>query len=927
MADPSQPQLNVSFDQRAARQKGDVEQTGIGPQPTDSLPTENVEARGQEFASGEQGIDQAAQSVQDVAKDQVDAQHQIFLAKAHTDYQVQAQQTIDNIKRNAQPGESITPSVTKALSTLQQKTTGNVQNPLLQNALTERTEASNDQFLSAAQSYDFGARDKYIKYNYNQSIIGAGDLIKAQDTPQAIQEMAMNKLGELLHTANTSPIDPDQRMDMKLAATKQIGNAAAYAAQLKDNRGWLADHASGLTPEARAMMPDALSRGIRNNNPGNLTGDDQWQGLVGKDDGGYLKFDTPENGLRAMAIDFRNQQDKHGLNTVSDIISKYAPPNTNNTASYIKGVSASMGVQPDQKIDLHDPETMHRMMDAVIRHENGGNPYSGQTGEWAAHEAINGTSTTPPDNQMPHGGTRTSDTIFNMLPLEDQKSLINESIQVEKQQRFMGAQYASQASTQMQMMEQNMEKGITPGQQDLQQVGEFVRNSASPALQGRYEKLAYKAQLTAHANAMGTDAIESTINTLDAQSQSESRDDALAFYQNYQKTRSAAVNKDPLGYWHNQGNQLPPLDFNKPQSIVQRAQIANQVATQYGVSPVDAFMRDDDKTYLTNAIQGSTAQQKLQLLNTLHGNLDEGMYNGVINSLRKNNTVVAAAGDYLGLSRSINSPGGWFGKDQATSSADIANALAQGDSLLHPSDKSKPFPMPSDEKVRQNIQPQYQQVFRNLPQAQDSAFEAIKSYYAYSKMQQGDYSGGVNGEPDQKTLNDATQKVLGMTSKFNGSYALAPWGMDETIFRDRMQRAYTGQAAAAGIDVKTFPFGSVSFQNTGQMGKYLAVTGNGYVVDKKGAQVVIDVNGANTWSTKDLVEPGDMPEEKPISLMSPSELTDAIRAYGPIIDQQLAKYGVKSSGEVQAAPGNLQEINQGLKDLGEEIDKQRGKIK
>lgn len=848
MAD--QPQLSLATDQRAARQKGDSTGEGIAPQPSDALPTENVEARGQEFASVEPGIDQAAAAVQDVAKDQIDAQHQIFLTKAHTDYQLQAQQTIDNIKRNAQPGQSITPAATQALNDLQQKTVGELQSPTLQAQLSTRTGATNDQFLSAAQSYDFGARDKYIKYNFGQSVLGAGDLIKAQDSPQAIQEMGMNKLGELLHTVDSSPIDPDQKLAMKADAVKQIGNATAYAAQLKDNRGWLADHAAGLTPEARATMPGAFSRGIINNNPGNLTGDDQWQGLAGKDNGGYLKFDTPENGLRAMAIDLRNQQDVYGLNTVQAIITKYAPPDTNDTASYIKGVSASMGVQPDQKIDLHDPETMHRMMDAVIRHENGGNPYSAQTGAWASNEAINGTTTTPPDSQMPHGGTRTSDMLFNMLPLEDQKSLINESIQVEKQQRFMGAQYAGQATTQMQTMEQNMAKGITPGSDDLKSVGDMVKNSYSPALQQRFEKLAYKSQMTTHANAMGTGDIESTINTLDAQPQSESRDDALAFYQNYQKTRAAAVDKDPLGYWHNQGNQLPPLDFNNPQSIVQRSQIASKVAQQYGVSPVDAFMRDDDRTYLTNAIQGSTAQQKLQLLNTLHGNLDEEMYNGVINSLRKNNTVVAAAGDYLGLSRSFNSPGGWFGKDQATSSSDIANALAQGDSLLHPSDKSKPFPIPSDEKVRQNIQPQYQQVFRNLPQAQDSAFEAIKSYYAYSKMQQGDYSGGVNGEPDQKTLNDATQKVLGMTSKFNGAYALAPWGMDETMFRDRMQRAYTGQAAAADIDVKSFPFGNVSFQNTGQMGKYIAVTGNGYVVDKKGAPVVIDINGANTWDKK-----------------------------------------------------------------------------
>lgn len=847
MATPEQPQLNVEVKEGSAKQRGQESISGYEPAPTDALPTESVEARPTETFNSGPSIDAAGTALENVAENQIAAQHEVWLTKTHTDYQLQAAKAIDSIKRNAQPGESITPQATDALDKLQETQMQSITSPQLQQQMAQRIGSTNQSLLDSAQQYDFHARDTYVKYNYNQSILGAGDLVKAQSSPAAIQATAMNKLGELLHTADSSPIDPDQRLVMKQDAIKQIGNAAAYASQLKDNHGWLADHAFSLTPEARAAMPDAFSRGIRNNNPGNLEGDDQWQGLTGKDKQGYLQFDTPENGLRALSIDLRNQQDQHGLNTVRDIIGKYAPSSDNNdTSSYIQNVAASLDVKPDDKIDLHDPEVMSKMMDGIIRQENGGNPFGDKTHQWAAAEASNGTTTAPPSSDMAHGGTRSSDPLFNMLPLEDQKALVNESIQVEKQQRYLGAQYSAQAKTQLEMMQANMAKGIVPGDDDLKTVGELVQNSYSPAMQAQFEKVAYRATMTTHANAMSSDALNETINALDAQPSSPSRDDAIAFYQGYLKTREVAVSKDPLGYWHDQGNQLPALDFNKPETIAQREQLANTVAHQYGVSPVDAFMRDDDRQYMTNALQGSTAQQKLQLLNTLHSNLSPGMYNGVIGSLRKDNSVVAAAGDYLGLSRSLDTGGNWFGRDQTISSSSVANALAQGDTLLHPADKTKPFPIPADTELRASLKPEYQQVFRNLPQAEASAFEAAKAYYAYDRMQAGDYSGKL----DQKALNDSYQQVLGHTSKFNGTPALAPWGMAEGMFRDRMQEAYTGQATHFGIDTKSFPFGSVSFQNTGQMGKYLAVTGNGYMVNKTGHPIVIDINGANTWDKK-----------------------------------------------------------------------------
>ncbi|HBV8338224.1 structural protein [Citrobacter freundii] len=123
-------------------------------------------------------------------------------------------------------------------------------------------------------------------------------------------------------------------------------------------------------------------RGIRNNNPGNIRWGDDWKGLVPKDqrtDKSFCQFTTPEYGIRAMIIILRNYQRKYGLDTVSGIIKRWAPPNENNTQAYINSVAQATGVTPDQRIDTNDSRFMIKLLQAIIKHENGNQPYSFDT--------------------------------------------------------------------------------------------------------------------------------------------------------------------------------------------------------------------------------------------------------------------------------------------------------------------------------------------------------------------------------------------------------------------------------------------------------------------------------------------------------------------------------------------------------------------
>jgi len=59
-------------------------------------------------------------------------------------------------------------------------------------------------------------------------------------------------------------------------------------------------------------------------------------------------------GIRALAKVLTNYKKIHNLNTVRQIISRYAPPNENQTTAYIQSVAKQLGVYPDMVIDIEE---------------------------------------------------------------------------------------------------------------------------------------------------------------------------------------------------------------------------------------------------------------------------------------------------------------------------------------------------------------------------------------------------------------------------------------------------------------------------------------------------------------------------------------------------------------------------------------------
>lgn len=115
-------------------------------------------------------------------------------------------------------------------------------------------------------------------------------------------------------------------------------------------------------------------RGIRNNNPGNIRLGLPWQGLSPtQTDPAFCQFVAPQWGIRAMAKILLHYESEE-FNTVRLIINHWAPPNENDTDAYIADVAALCQTTPDSPLDVR--ANLDKLIQAIIRHENGSQPYS-----------------------------------------------------------------------------------------------------------------------------------------------------------------------------------------------------------------------------------------------------------------------------------------------------------------------------------------------------------------------------------------------------------------------------------------------------------------------------------------------------------------------------------------------------------------------
>lgn len=125
-------------------------------------------------------------------------------------------------------------------------------------------------------------------------------------------------------------------------------------------------------------MMNKEPRGIRNKNPGNIKYNGiNWAGLaIPPSDGVFCVFTEHKYGLRALGKLLRNYNRYYGIRTINGIIKRFAPATENQTDAYIKSVAASTGYDPHLQLNLESNAVLVKLMKAIIKHENGKQPYT-----------------------------------------------------------------------------------------------------------------------------------------------------------------------------------------------------------------------------------------------------------------------------------------------------------------------------------------------------------------------------------------------------------------------------------------------------------------------------------------------------------------------------------------------------------------------
>lgn len=590
-------------------------------------------------------------------------------------------------------------------------------------------------------------------------------------------------------------------------------------------------------------------RGVRNNNPGNLeaSSSNPWVGQTGSD-GRFAKFETPEHGIRALGRNLISYQRK-GIDTVSDIINRWAPPSDNNdTTAYIKAVCAQLGVTADQPIDASNPDTLQALCAAIIKHENGSQPYS-------ADQLSTGVSAALGLSQLPSSGKRyTGNAAFDAASPEAQATFLRQADQMRKQQQ---AEYRTTIDSQVRDATAAYMRGVEfpdpPGEAEFmaaygvregnqrytefkntqiagQYIGSFRNmptssitayvNQLKPTTEQTGEGYASRAELFDHVSAAATKVISQRQNN----------------------PFDAAVD---IGAYH-------PMQNNAPQAITE--EIARRYSAQPDLQKIGItapILSSEEASTLAQQVRGTqNVDQTISLLQSMGQSLPAAAMRQVASAIAPNNAATAYSALLLGTpdnqydnTKSSIAYSQFIGYKPTMNKYDVSKVILAGDQLLNPTKAMKdsgisPVQLPSEDKLKRAFDDQVGNAFANNPQARQLSYNLFKAAYAGVAYQSGDASMTRTDAANSDVVEKAAQYATGGVYKgFNGGDVVMPFGMDKSTFKDRYTVSAQQALKDAGLNENAASnFTPVNIGNN----QYRLVSGSGrWATDPKTNQAIV----------------------------------------------------------------------------------------
>lgn len=576
------------------------------------------------------------------------------------------------------------------------------------------------------------------------------------------------------------------------------------------------------------------ARGIRNNNPGNLeySKTNPWVGQTG-DDGRFAKFETPEHGIRALGRNLLSYQ-RQGIDTVSDIINRWAPPSdNNNTDAYIQAVCAQLGVTADQQLDASNPDTLKALCAAIIQHENGSQPYSDQ-------QLATGVSAAIGLSQLPTSTKRyTGNAAFDAASPEAQATFLRQADQIRKQQQ---AEYRTSIDSRVRDASAAYMRGVdfpdAPTQTDfLAAYG--VREGNLRYTEFRNTQIA--GQYIGSFRSMPTSSITAYVEQLrpGTEKTGEGYASRAELYDNVVTAANQVIKQrqaDPVQFSLAAG-QTRPIDMNNQanfgQSIALRAAQVNDLAKAYG-TPLTFFSKEE-ANQIGTFFRDAPVSQQSAYLDTIRQSTGGGqVYMSALQQISANAPSAAVAGILMDKPGGVVAEKNWFNPDVSVSPETAAQTILSGAAARKGTDDAKGIPMPKDTDLRLEFSDMVKDAFAGDAHGASMAYEIAKDYYAGVMAKKG----VVSGEIDSDTWKQAVNVATGGVHDYNGmGNVLLPWGMSSEQFDKQVDQAWKAQVTGAGIKAPPGQYGLQSYGDS----QYLVKLGTGYLLKDDGTPVVIDL--------------------------------------------------------------------------------------
>lgn len=609
-----------------------------------------------------------------------------------------------------------------------------------------------------------------------------------------------------------------------------------------------------------------LPAGMRNNNPGNI----KWVGqsdALGKskntDQGDpQAVYATPEEGAAAM---YRLALKKFdgGKTTINALIAERNGWTPGNTAA-AANIARTMGIKPDEQVNLRDPATLKSFARALVTQEHGAasRAYSDEMLGQVADAVLAGRKPEVRNAGAGRGAPPSAAPAAAAPPVPAYLRELVGQLEPERVPQFVSsaateinrqsAVYRSQIAT----TEGDHVTAYMNGQPPPRPLTEAEYVKAYGPIEGPQRYANYQA-----IGVMGQDISALKLQTpeqIQATVERYRPDPAQPGYELANKRFAAVVQaadsvnrarqEDPMLFaQQNRIGSAAQLNFNDQaafaQELSRRTGVAQTMQQTYG-APFALLSKAEAQT-LNQGFQRMTSQQKLGYLNAIRTTVtDPAAYRAIMQQVAPDSPVTAMAGIILQKQNPMVVPG-WM-NDTVYKQQDVAAIMLEGEALMNPTKGAKgedgrpgkTLPMPKEEDIRSQFTNVVGRAFAADPNGANFAYQAVKAYYAGKSARDGD----VSGQLDSGRLKEAVNAVVGGVSDINGKgEVVRPWGMSEERFKNGLKASFDQAIQAAGYKGSLLDnWGAYGVQSAGD-GKYLLRSGTGYLTDKTGNPIVLDV--------------------------------------------------------------------------------------